>query len=314
MLTAKPGTIDYRRRSANGCLCCGTPDLYSETTVISPFLARRAMDATPSLTRVLFCGNCGIRFFDRGLSEREAERYYRGYRNDEYCTTRNRYEPFYTTRVHRELAAWLGSVQRRQALAQVLAQCGGIDGPRSILDFGGGDGALIADLDSAERVVLDPSETPPVSGVDRISDAACTERQWDLIVCAQVLEHLSDPRQTVDQLGSLLAQKGLLYLEVPDEIWGNRTYPGPGRDRWLGWLVTRPALLVAGDIASTACRIKLGTLPPFGFIPMREHLQYFTENSLRAMIHACGLHVVQSGRNAVGQIYAVAAKRPHGVP
>lgn len=272
------------------------------------------MDTSPSLTRIVFCGNCGIRFFDRGLSEREAERYYRGYRNDEYCTARNQYEPFYPKRVHRELAAWLGSAQRRQALAQVLTQCGGIASLGSILDFGGGDGTLIAELDGAERFVLDPSGTPSVAGVDRISDPACSERQWDLIVCAQVLEHLADPRQTVDQLGSLLAREGRLYLEVADEIWDNRTFPGPARDRLLGWLFTRPVLLVAGDMASTACRIKLGTLPPFGFIPMREHLQYFTEDSLHEIVHACGLHVVQSGRNAVGQIYAVAAKRPQGMP
>lgn len=268
------------------------------------------MEMAPALTRIMFCGNCGLRFFDRGLSADEAERYYRGYRGDEYCAARNRYEPFYTARIHCEIAAWLGSPQRRQALADVLGRSGGIADFRSILDFGGGDGTLIADLDAAERAVLDPSETPPVAGVVRISDEASAGRQWDLIVCAQVLEHVTDPRQTIASLGRLLAPRGRLYLEVPDETWDNRTFAGALRNSWLAWLLAHPTLLVAGDFISTACRIKLGTLPPFGFIPMREHLQYFTEAALRAMVRACGLDVVESGRNTVGQIYAVAARPP----
>lgn len=307
-------TVDHHRRSANGCLCCGNPDLHAETTVISGFLAERALQAAPATTRIVFCSKCGIRFFDRGLSDDEAERYYQGYRSDDYCTARNRCEPFYTRRVHRELASWLGSAQRRQALADVLAQCSTGQAPQSILDYGGGDGVLIADLDARERKVMDPSGANPVAGVVRITKEENVGRHWDLIVCAQVFEHLTDPRQTLTELGGMLAAKGRIYLEVPDEIWVNRTYAGPARDRWLHWLVRRPAALVAGDIVSTACRIKFGVLPPFGFIPMREHLQYFTEDALRALIHAGGLHVIGSGRNSVGQIYAVAARLPGPAP
>lgn len=272
------------------------------------------MGTAPALTRIMFCADCGFRFFDRGLSDGETERYYRGYRSNDYCVARNRCEPFYTPRVHRELAVWLASPQRRQALAEVLVHSGGNGKFGLILDYGGGDGTLIADLDARERAVVDPSGAQPVAGVSRITEEACSERQWDLIVCAQVLEHLTDPRRTVEKLGGLLAPAGRMYLEVPDEIWENRSFAGALRDRWLGWLVRRPTMLLAGDIFSTACRIKLGILPPFGFIPMREHLQYFTEQSLRAIIHACGLHVVGSGRNSAGQIYAVVARLPSSAP
>lgn len=307
-------TVDHQRRSAGGCLCCGSSDLHAETTVISGFLAGRALQAAPAATRILFCNTCGIRFFDRGLSDGEAERYYLGYRSEDYYAARHRCEPFYTRRIHRELASWLGSAQRRQALADVLARCGTGQAPQSILDYGGGDGVLIADFVARERAVMDPSGANPVAGVVRIAHDENIGRQWDLIVCAQALEHVTDPRQTVAQLGSMLAANGRIYFEVPDEIWENRTCAGPARDRWLRWLVRWPAALVAGDILSTACRIKLGVLPPFGFIPMREHLQYFTADALRALIHAGGLHVVGSGRNSVGQIYAVAARLPGSAP
>jgi len=99
---------------------------------------------------------------------------------------------------------------------------------------------------------------------------------------------------------------------VPDEIWTNRTFDSAARDRWLAWLVKRRLPLIAADSASTACRILFGFLPPFAFIPMREHLQYFTENALASVVESSGLHVVRCGRNGVGQIYAVANKRQPG--
>ena len=142
MSTAAADAFDHQRRSAAGCLCCGAQALDGETALVSAFVAKQAMRSAPELTRILFCRQCGFRFFDRGLSEIEAARYYDDYRSDTYL--------------------------------------------------------------------------------------------------------------------------------------------------------------------STACRILLGFLPPFGFIPMREHLQYFTEPALVAMARRSGLRVVRSGRNAAGQIYLTA--------
>ncbi len=130
------------------------------------------------------------------------------------------------------------------------------------------------------------------------------------MVCAQVLEHVSDPRTTVETIASLLEDGGWLYLEVPDEMWSNRTFAGPARDHWLRWVINKPKLLMAADTLSTACRILLGFLPPFGFTPMREHLQYFTEHALATIVGSCGLSVINTGRNTVGQIYVVAVKAP----
>ena len=43
---ARSNEMPPTRRSKNGCLCCHSDSLYRETTVISPFLAKRAMRQT----------------------------------------------------------------------------------------------------------------------------------------------------------------------------------------------------------------------------------------------------------------------------
>lgn len=117
------------------------------------------MRSTPELTRILFCRNCGFRFFDRGLSEIEASRYYDGYRSETYLQERNRCEPFYTRRVHRELTSWLESGQRRRALASALSASGAPEYFQAVLDFGGGDGSLIEEIASTKKAVFDLSGT-----------------------------------------------------------------------------------------------------------------------------------------------------------
>lgn len=42
---------------------------------------------------------------------------------------------------------------------------------------------------------------------------------WDLILCNQVLEHLSNPRYYFKELVSYMSEKILLYIEVPMERW-----------------------------------------------------------------------------------------------
>lgn len=310
MMKATAETVDPLRRSAGGCLCCHSVNLYREATLISPFLARRAMEQPPQPTSIVFCRNCGLRFFERGLSTREAARYYRDYRSEDYRAARHRDEPFYTRRAHRRIAVWLGSAGRRRALAAALAAGGAPICFESVLDFGGGNGALISEISCARRAVFDLTDAPPLPGIQRVDASNLADQGWNLVICAQTLEHASDPAALAATLTDLMGAGSWLYLEVPDEIWTNRnrSWPGHLRDRWLHWLVRRHLPLVIADTVSTTSRILLGALPPFGFVPMREHLQYFTEAALVALVHHSGLQLVWSGRNGEGQICAVARK------
>ncbi|RDE51424.1 MAG: class I SAM-dependent methyltransferase [Candidatus Accumulibacter meliphilus] len=308
MPTRLPEIVDYRQRSIVGCLCCGNQQLRHETQIVSGFLAARAWGGPPQATQLAYCGACGFRFFDCGLSAIETARYYRGYRNPEYLATRRRWEPFYTPRQHAAQVEWSRSTQRIDALREALA---GSAAPRhfvSALDHGGNEGHMLAAVAADRKAVFDPSGCATLDGIEAFSDANLLPGGWDLILSCQVLEHVSAPAQYLRDLAALLADGGLLYVEVPAEAWR----PAPGsrklRDACLRLLLRNRPLLIAADVLCTASRIKLGRLPPLGFVAMREHLNYFTTESVQALLCNSGFVIDASGINSTGQIFALARK------
>lgn len=300
--------IDHLDRAREGCLCCNSTNLHSEDTIISPCLAYRAWGGMPEITQILNCLDCGFRFYRRGLLDEEASRYYAGYRDEDYYKTRNHYEPFYTRSAHNGLLKWSDSDARREALAASLKKAGLPDSFKSVLDYGGGKGQLIRWLKADRKAVFDLSRAIPEAGVEGIYELAKIGDDWELIISSQVFEHLSDPSAACADIISRIAHGGFFYVEVPDEPWNSHVFPSKLRDRWLGFILQRPSLLLAVDIYSTAFRIKTKVLPPLGFIPMREHLNYFTPTALVALLGRHGLEVLCAGKNSEGQFFAVAQK------
>jgi hypothetical protein len=301
-------TVPNTRRSSAGCLCCGSSSLLAETTLVSAFLASRAWGGKPELTRLLFCRACGFRFFDRGLSSDEAAEYYADYRSENYFRERNRFEPFYTEKAHHNIHEWLYSKGRRVAVSHALDLAGAPRSFAAALDYGGGRGQMLLDLTADCNAVFDFSGDDTEEGIMRLDSHSSLGNTWDLILCCQVLEHVTDLISVVRDLTQALAKGGWLYVEVPDEIWSNMAWSGNVRDRWLAWLENKPRLLCAADCLSTAFRIKTGVLPPMGFVPMREHLNYFTVEALNQLLTRSGVPVAWSGKNLGRSVCAVARK------
>lgn len=99
-----------------------------------------------------------------------------------------------------------------------------------ILDFGGGNGAL---LDSFVRAGLECSVvdyvSPAVRGVRRLGatlEDVPPEQTFQMIVASHVFEHLAEPVTVAKKLRHYLAPSGVLMVEVPLEILG-----GPPRLR-----------------------------------------------------------------------------------
>lgn len=299
--------MEYLNRSSEGCLCCTCTHLRKESTVVSPFLAKRGWNGEPELTSVMFCDRCGFRFYDRGLSESEGNRYYQGYRDQTYFRDRNRFEPFFTKRAYDADSTWLVSKGRRVALAHALELAGAPKSFQSVLDFGGGTGQMLLDIQAERKAVFDVSGGQTEEGVARITSQGLGSN-WDLLLSCQVLEHLTDPFCSLQTMANSLSKGGWLYAEVPDQHWSNSVRNGSVREAWLSWIIGKPRLLLAADIVSTAFRIKRGFLPPLGFIPMREHLNYFTVEALRALLLRAGLSVRWSGKNLENSICAVATR------
>ena len=276
--------------------------------LVSGFLAARAWQGSAELTELVSCEDCGLRFFERGLDDEEAARYYLGYRDAAYQRSRQSWEPFYTPRRHAALVAWSDAPIRRANLRRSLDDALAPVRFQSVLDHGGDQGHMLADIEAKRKAVFDPAAGPKTAGMEAFSLAADLPTGWSLILSCQVLEHISCPSRYLQQLHTLLADDGWLYVEVPNELW----HPAPGgeglRKVLLKALLSWRPLLIAADVFSTACRIKFGHLPPLGFIAMREHLNYYSTTSLTAVLGRNGFRVEACGIDNGGQLFAVARK------
>ena len=88
------------------------------------------------------------------------------------------------------------------------------------------------------------------------------QSRYDLVVLNNVLEHVPDPMELMQRVRRLLTDTGLVRVTVPND------------GSWL------QQLIVAQGLAQ----------PQYWLAPP-EHLCYFTEPSLRALLHATGYQV-----------------------
>jgi hypothetical protein len=94
----------------------------------------------------------------------------------------------------------------------------------------------------------------------------------------------------------LLANSGsLLYIGVPYERYSVK-WVGRGRlyGKYLDGLLKLPSMLTFADFYSTAVRVKLDTVPPLGLVKCHEHLNFFNDKSMRALMAKVGFDVIAS--------------------
>jgi SAM-dependent methyltransferase len=269
-------------------------------TLTSKFLSKRAWDGPIELSRTNKCSYCGFAFHARGLSESEVSNYYSNYRDEKYFVDRNSCEPFYTRRAHDELESHLGGKLRREALIRYLGQTieavsQSID-DFSVLDFAGGKGRLVQDF-AGKKYVYDVSGELAVDGVTSLSEADLIDMSFDLVVCAQMLEHATDPLETLKRLLGLVRPGGHLYIEVPyNETWKDFSFDGKIRTLLLKLAMRSSWFNILLDSYGTVFRVKFKILPPLAFVPVREHLNYFTPQSFIELGNKIGGQVVDASR------------------
>jgi len=238
-----------------------------------PFLAKRIFNHDPveitvdwglrdlrqgmaySLCNTLECTDCGAIFLDYRFSEKELSLLYKDYRGTEYSALRSIYEPAYagTASHYHGRAGYLEAVE---AVLSPYLPCH----PR-VLDWGGDSG-----INSPFRFQAGPLHIYDISGVEvcaeatRVSREECHTNAYDLIVCSQVLEHVSYPVRVLWEITQLLRPETVLYLEVPlEEVFrtsGNSSARGSAKRHW------------------------------------HEHINFFSPASLEALARSCGLHIL----------------------
>lgn len=104
--------------------------------------------------------------------------------------------------------------------------------PARVMDFGGGDGRLMKSfVEKGHRCsVLDWRESP-IAGVESLGRTVHDIQKclrFDAIIASHVIEHVAEPRAVLWRLCEFLEPFGVIYVEVPLEVWGSpppRTEP-----------------------------------------------------------------------------------------
>ncbi len=262
-------------RHARCCICCAGEHLLRSPAILMPFLAKRIFNHEPteiteawglrdipsgiaySLCNTLECVDCRLLFLDYRFSDYELGLLYTDYRGEEYNALRKRFEPDYcATAIHYNgRAAYLDDVEN--LLAPYLTER-----PR-VLDWGGGSGVNSPFRYRAEALhVYDISGVTVCEEAIRVSKEECLDHNYDLVVCSQVLEHVSYPIEVLKQLTQSLGPETVLYLEVPFEgIFASPNDGCPLGEKKRHW---------------------------------HEHVNFFSPASLRVLAHRNSLEILMS--------------------
>jgi Methyltransferase domain len=277
----------------NSCPCCASTRLQKWPAIVAPFIARYACGTEPQACSLCECLSCTFRFFDLRLTDSEIATLYAGYRGPAYFDARHRHEFWYSETVNAAIGNDPAEIEsRKRNLTKLLSERSESIG--SVLDYGGDRGQFIPDYLGTERYVFEISDATPVPGVSRLESVE--GKQFDLVMLAHVLEHCSDPFKFVEELKPLANNRTMFYFEVPFERSSLRFAPrGPLQRTYRDVLLRSSALLTAVDLYSTVCRVKFDCNLPLGLLKCSEHLNFFNEKSLRALLERCGYKLLECG-------------------
>jgi hypothetical protein len=238
------------------------------------------------------CNNCGFRFFYPRLTPEQIAKLYAGYRGEEYFQQRHKYEFWYSRAMNKGIGHDTAIITwRKRVVLDFLQQNMNPGFIETVMDYGGDEGQFIPDSLGKKKFVFELSDALPVPGVTKLTTEHDTRSQhYDLVMMCHVLEHCSDPFamvQTLRELGNFC------YVEVPYENFSLRLVGrGPFYQRYLDALLHFPAILTAVDFYSTVFRVKFDVIPPLGLTKCSEHLNFFNERSLVALLEMAGLKVL----------------------
>jgi hypothetical protein len=258
---------------ARQCICCASEALEKSPAVLMPFVAHRVFGWTPveitpdwglrtaptghayPLCNSVECQACGTLFLDIRFDGTEMDALYGGYRGPEYATERERFEPGYLAH-NAEILVRSGGTKEQEAFLAPHVPVR----PR-VLDWGGDSGAHTPFRGTAGVLhVFDVSGHAVVEGASAVGRSEIAAGAYDLVVLSHVLEHIPEPADLLADVRPVLGAGTVLYVEVPHE----------------------PLVADAKGARGLAARKK----------HWHEHVNFFTEAGLRALLHRAGLEIV----------------------
>lgn len=243
----------FEHKGAGTCIMCGSHELTYDRAHFAPFLKERVFLGREKETRLMHCLHCGTYYSEYRPDAMEMERLYNKYRDEAYDAQRRKYEPNYSSEKFYER----GVIERRQRGVEqfIMPYVHGECRVKRLLDFGGDKGQFIPDsFWDMDCYVYDISSNETISGVTLLRTIEETEKmEWDVILCMMLLEHVSDPMETMRQLVKLMRETSLLYVEVPYQNY----------------------------------------MKQYSDVEIHEHINFFTESSMAVIADVLHLNVVK---------------------
>ena len=274
------------------CILCGSNHVQTTDTVISDFIMARicpdfqADCGMNKPVRLCFCKACTFAFYDYRITDAESELIYLDYRGEKYQKTRQKYEYWYTAKVNTALNEDKCALhEQRSVIATILRDNTDME-IKSALDYGGNEGrTFFKSLGTQKKYVFDISGIKTVKGVTGISDfEELKQHHYDFIMCNQLFEHLADFREILSRIRSIGSQETLFYIEVPSENPFTRVNKFSVLHN-IGMMVNP----LFSPIRLVRSYLRKRRQP---FMPMHEHINFFTPRSMRIMLERSGFSVM----------------------
>ena len=287
------------------CLICNGNRIKTVNTIISDFVMSRIDPDYETKhinkeTKLCYCEDCTFAFYQYRFSQDEENSLYRNYRDSEYQRTREKYECWYTKKVNSSLGNEKDVELQRSRIRDILA-ANSFDAFESVLDYGGNRGATFYyELGTKEKYIYDISGVDTVPGITLArSFEELKNHRFDFIMCNMVFEHVAYPIEMLRKLYELGDYDTIYYIEVPSEnpfVCGNKFS-----------IAKNLHLLLDPNYSWIRLAKYYVQQRKQPFMPMKEHINFFTRKSIETMINKEGFSLldVRETTDAISNVLSV---------
>lgn len=259
---------------------------------VSPWVLELARNAAQSIVEICECLHCNTIFTSSTFPDVVLGALYRDYRGSEYQKIRQSWEPGYTIDLNSALNGDESWMQTRQSdiLASLNKAGVNIEDIEVCVDFGGGHGGVMPNF--PKKYVFEENKQVKDSDTVQVLTIweSVKELKPDLVMCCGVLEHVNYPVELIKLIQSSDAK--YFYFEVPAGTPAKRV-----------GLFSKPVFLKLIQKNKPMWRFIQKTERSIGrnrtrrYFPFRisEHLQFFSEKGLQALLENSGFKVLYIG-------------------
>jgi hypothetical protein len=288
------------------CPICGGLGTVHAHGRIAPFILqlRGESKGVPSDTALCRCDRCDLVYFSHRFDDETLAAMYSDYRNERYLSIRRRWEPWYSRAVNSATEPGSDAVAKRVGfVTDIVGSYIDIDSLRNIVDYGGDEGQFFPAGYSGPKYVIEVSGKELVDGVQAAPSLGELPARPHLVIAAHVLEHLVDPAGLVKEIRAAVAEDGLFYAEVPlDRPKVRRWHAGAPYRRYLDRVSATRASWIAADFAAGVARNFDRKVPRLGAVKQSEHINYFSTQSLGALLADGGFRLVSTQADATASV------------